>query len=308
MDTTPRLAIITQSYSKDLRECLLLCESIDRFVPDDIDHYIFVNDEDFDLFARAGISDRHRLHRKSEILPRGLVRCPVKMLGHHYHLSICTIPVREWIIQQICKLGVFDAIGDRYDAVMNVDSETIFMRPFKKSDVYDANTDSWLMYRNINRDEPCHEQYCRIGSKYLDTRDADPAMQNYCYMSNPVIFVRDNLKSLIKQLGKGAMFSNWKLRLCNTYRFSENYLYGMHTSLNLGLRNHYITDKYRFPIIHIDGIGSVEALKERIDKQLQDPQVFGTLLQKHNRTGNNGISFSEVETLIHFYWNIAINT
>lgn len=29
-------------------------------------------------------------------------------------------------MQQICKLGVFDVIGDAYDAVFNIDSESVF--------------------------------------------------------------------------------------------------------------------------------------------------------------------------------------
>ena len=40
-----KVAIITQSYKNDFRECKLLCESMDKFAPN-IDHYIFVNDED----------------------------------------------------------------------------------------------------------------------------------------------------------------------------------------------------------------------------------------------------------------------
>lgn len=45
-----KLAFITQSYKNDYKECALLCESMDRFLPKEIDHFIFVNDEDYDLF------------------------------------------------------------------------------------------------------------------------------------------------------------------------------------------------------------------------------------------------------------------
>lgn len=44
-----KVAIITQSYKNDFRECKLLCESIDKFAPN-LDHYIFVNDEDIEMF------------------------------------------------------------------------------------------------------------------------------------------------------------------------------------------------------------------------------------------------------------------
>ena len=47
-----KVAIVTQSYKNDFKECKLLCESMDKFAPD-IDHYIFVNDEDLEMFMRA---------------------------------------------------------------------------------------------------------------------------------------------------------------------------------------------------------------------------------------------------------------
>lgn len=106
-----KLAFITQSYKNDYKECALLCESMDRFLPKEIDHFIFVNDEDYDLFLSLH-NEHHIVYKKSTILPWWLIRCPFKVLGHHYHISPITIPVREWIIQQICKLGVFEVIGN----------------------------------------------------------------------------------------------------------------------------------------------------------------------------------------------------
>lgn len=115
-----KVAIVTQSYKNDYKECKLLCESIDIFASD-IDHFIFVNDEDYKLFQTLNYG-HHKVHKKGEILPWYMIRIPWKMLGHHFHVSVLTIPVREWIIQQICKLGVFEVIGDEYDAVFNIDS------------------------------------------------------------------------------------------------------------------------------------------------------------------------------------------
>ena len=79
------IAFVTQSYKADFDECRLLCESIDRFAPD-IDHFIFVNDEDEAMFARLCYG-RHRVARKGTLLPRGFVRVPWKIAGHHFHIS-----------------------------------------------------------------------------------------------------------------------------------------------------------------------------------------------------------------------------
>lgn len=37
-----KLAFITQSYKNDYKECALLCESMDRFLPKEIDHFILL--------------------------------------------------------------------------------------------------------------------------------------------------------------------------------------------------------------------------------------------------------------------------
>ena len=44
-----KIAFVTQSYKPDFDVCKLLCKSIDRFSPN-VDHYIFVNEEDVKLF------------------------------------------------------------------------------------------------------------------------------------------------------------------------------------------------------------------------------------------------------------------
>lgn len=88
------LAIVTQSYRNDIRECALLCESIKRFVPGDIPHHIFVNDEDFRLFKENPAFKGRHIHRKSEIMPWHHIQFPFKVLGHRYLVSPFTIPVR----------------------------------------------------------------------------------------------------------------------------------------------------------------------------------------------------------------------
>ena len=106
-----KIAFVTQTYKADYDECLLLCESIDRFVPAEIKHYLFVNDEDYDLFSHLK-NERRKVMKKSAIIPKWLKKFPIKLFGHTVWVSPFTIPVRGWIIQQICKLGVFEVIKD----------------------------------------------------------------------------------------------------------------------------------------------------------------------------------------------------
>ena len=48
-----------------------------------------------------------------------MIRVPIKILGHHFHISPITIYLYEsGLSNKICKLGVFnEVIGDQYEAV-----------------------------------------------------------------------------------------------------------------------------------------------------------------------------------------------
>ena len=215
------IAFVTQSYKADFDECRLLCESIDRFAPD-IDHFIFVNDEDEAMFAPLCYG-RHRVARKGTLLPRGFVRVPWKIAGHHFHISPFTLPVREWIVQQICKLAVFEHIGREYDAVFHIDSEIAFMRPF--------DIGRWvhpdglcMMYRVDNTGEPSHDEYCDAAEKLLPIEKGAAETRRYNYMCQPTCFERENLTAMLTDISRRAPFRNWKLALANTCRFSEYYL------------------------------------------------------------------------------------
>ena len=63
-----KTAIISPSYNRDFQRCQLLCDSIDRFVSEPVDHYILVDDHDYRLFASLAGSKRHIIN-ENDILP-----------------------------------------------------------------------------------------------------------------------------------------------------------------------------------------------------------------------------------------------
>lgn len=295
----PKIAIVTQSYKADLKECELLCESIDRFVGRGIPHYIFVNDEDYDLFCDSKISNRHIIKKKSSLLPKGWINVPWKLLGHKYYIAPLTIPVREWIIQQICKLGAFECIDGSIDAVINIDSETIFMRPFDLSKIY--KDDKYVFFREIYKEEPSHLEYCKVAKKLLNLKDSIAEISKYCYMSHPTIFVKKNLTELQQKLSNNQLFS-WKYRLANTYRFSEYYLYGIFTDRILSFKHHYLIEKHLFPLVNIGD--NAKKLQNEIEKRMNDVDILGVWLQKHSRNNQKTahLEFEEINKLVHNIW------
>lgn len=177
-------AIITMSYKDDYRECLLLNESIDKFVPNDVIHYIFVNDEDFKLFEPLA-SNRRVICRKSVVLPRHFVRLPIKIFGHHFHVSPFTIPVREWIIQQIVKLAVWEVTNPNIDLFINIDSEFVFMKPFSMEAFIDANGRIGVYCKEIQIKKhltSMHLQFCKAAKRLLGLKETIDKIAYYNLM------------------------------------------------------------------------------------------------------------------------------
>lgn len=300
-----KIAVVTQSYKNDFKECRLLCESMDMFASE-LDHFIFVNDEDAKMFSVMNYG-RHKVYKKSTVLPWYFVRIPFKMLGHHFHISPFTIPVREWIIQQVCKLGVFNVIGNDYDAVFNIDSETVFMKPF--------DIDKWIrggkyiMYRALNVNEPSHDDYCHAAEKLLKLDVPIEKFGKYNYMNTPVCFVRENTELLLKCIKGNSVLHSWKLALCNTYRFSEYYTYGIFTDNVLNGKNHVVIQKHLFPQIDISECNDTADFNKKLYEALNDCDAMGLWLQKKDRKLLAGkyLDFSEIERVVKDYWEISIN-
>lgn len=296
-----KIAIVTQSYKNDYNECRLLCESIDIFASQ-LEHFIFVNDEDFRLFKSLEYG-HHHLFKKSTILPHYMVRIPFKILGHHFHVSPFTIPVREWIVQQICKLGAFEVVGNEYDALFNIDSETVFMKPFGLSEwVKDGKC---ILYRVPNVDEPSHDDYVRSAIKLLGLPNDPKDIGYWNYMNTPVCFVRENTEKLLKCIKDNSKLNNWKLALCNTYRFSEYYTYGIYTDKILEMRNHFVIDYHIFPQIDISECEGIDDFKSKVKKSMSKEHALGLWLQKKDRKllEDKYLDFKATEKVIKEYWN-----
>ena len=298
---TSRFALITQSYKADLNECRLLCESIDKFAPN-IDHIIFVNDEDESLFAALNYG-RHKVVRKGVLLPRTFVRLPWKIAGHHFHISPFTLPIREWIVQQICKLAVFEYLGADYDAVFHLDSELVFMRPL--------NVDEWvkngryMMYRVDNVNEPSHDEYCNAAEALLPIDKGMPTTRQFNYMCQPTCFQRANLQEMLRHIRKRNLLRNWKYALSNTYRFSEYYLYNIFTDNVLNSRNHFHISVRPFSVVDISLIHDSSELGSEIRKQMSQPGVTGLCLQKRERKNLAAqyLPANIIESTIKQIWN-----
>lgn len=117
------IAIVTPSFARDYELCRALNESVLRFVPDSVKHYIFVDRRDLALFQRLA-GPRTVIAAIEEILPPGFFKVP---FSKKWWLSISAqYPAKGWLVQQLAKLSAVHALKER--VIVNMDSDVRFIR------------------------------------------------------------------------------------------------------------------------------------------------------------------------------------
>ena len=296
-----KLAIVTMSFKEDFKECELLCKSIDIFVPEEIVHYIFVPDKDYHLF-QAYDYGQHKIRKESEILPKWLIKLPFKVAGRHFHVSPFTFPVRGWIIQQICKLGIFEVIDEDIDAVFNCDSESVFIQPFNYD--YLVKGENYAMYQSDSSYPPGHEDFCKAAKHLLRINDDISSISQHDYITELVCFERENVTKLLNGIASNHIFGNWKMALCNTKRFSEYYLYGIYTGMMQSGNNHFLIDKKIFYQISVDEYNSKDLFENKIRDVMPDSEIIGLWLQKTSRRklSHTYLDFDAKKSVLESIW------
>src|SRR5580658_6369164 len=97
-----RFAIVTPTYYLDYEHCRWLVETVGRYVPEDVPHYLIVDRADRDLFWPLR-SSRTRVVFKEDTLRGRLRQVP---FARKWWNGAWTPPVRGWIVQQLTKLFV----------------------------------------------------------------------------------------------------------------------------------------------------------------------------------------------------------
>lgn len=296
-----KYAFSTQSYKGDFRECKLLCESLDRFASQ-IEHFIFVNDEDFLLFQSLNYN-QHKVHKKSECIPWYFFRLPFKIHDHFFWVSPFTFPMRGWIYQQICKLAIFDVIGETYDFIINLDSEAVMIKPFDLNTVY--RDGKFKLHRNTDIDsDPNRWKYIRSIQKFFKGKLPIEEMNKYGYMDIATIFVRENIQEMLSEIKRNSPYRNWKLWMANTLKFSEFYTYGNYVVHCLNLRNHYLTEDIDIQLIRYDAHVDKESMDILMDKIEKDPTKTYLWVQKIRHVKQHTEDFfPEIEEYFHKRWN-----
>lgn len=228
-----KLAIVTKSYRPDFERCRLLCRSIDRFVPDTVDHYLIIDRKDFSLFKPLKTS-RRKIVISEQMLPKWLLKIP---FSKRWWLSYKSLPVRGWIVQQIVKLSVSDNIDS--DVYMFVDSDIFFIKSI--SPELFINNDRVRLFRVPNSGKgQRHLLWHKFAGRILGLEPADYYGSDF--IGPLVTWRRDVLRQLHSHMSIRSG-KQWQLSLARTLHFSEYILYGLFSEYILGDKSGHFFDK-----------------------------------------------------------------
>jgi hypothetical protein len=229
--------IITCSFRGDLDACRLLCESIDRHVPDTIRHTVFVPQRDVPLFAGLG-SPRRTIATQESLLPRGFWKVPLPGPGWRARLHLprrdvfltpYSLPVRGWIAQQIMKLAA--SADSATEIIVHIDSDNVFVRPLTIDRL--CRDGKVRLYRNpVKVDLATHRRWHSAAGRLLGLPPSD--FYDAEYIDSLVVWRRSVAQGVVARIAAVAK-TDWRIALARTHHFAEYILYGVFADKVLGL-------------------------------------------------------------------------
>lgn len=224
-----RFALVTPSFHQDYDICRILIDSVRRFVPGEVTHYIIVSDEDVELFRRCA-DDRTRILVQEDVVPERFWRIP---LAPKWHFNPRTIPVRAWIWQQMVKLSIGHRIDA--DAYLIIDSDCLFVRPFDPhSLIVDGKVPLFREEKDWYRTNAKSQKWFDVSRRMLRLPPFEQP-HSIGYINSLVFWRRDVLRKLHAHVANGRRPTALLHDAAWSLQFSEYTLYGLYVEKVLGL-------------------------------------------------------------------------
>ena len=219
-------ALITPSFRGDYERCRWLVESVARHVVPSVKHYLVIDRRDVPLFKSLENARTHILVVE-DVLPWWLMRIPgVPKVW----MSFKTLPVRNWILQQLVKLSMPLHVPE--DLLFFVDSDTFFANPF--------DPDQWLRDGRapllMERDQAWRDDHNNVWQGVASQMLGLPKLKTYdsAFIGNVICWRRDVVLKLHAHLEQVGGIS-WQRQVARQLKFSEYILYGAFCERVLGI-------------------------------------------------------------------------
>jgi hypothetical protein len=218
-------ALITPSFRLDFDRCKLLVESAERWVAPHVHHYLVIDRRDVPMFSSLR-SSRTSILIVEDIIPPWLFRLPVT---RRFWFSFRTLPVRNWILQQIVKLSIPSVVEK--DVLLCTDSDTFFVAPYDPRE-FERDGKVPLFVETGQRGLiKSNDEWHRVAAGLLGL--APEASYDTNYIGNVIPWRRDTGLALQRRISE-VTGKPWQLALSYQPVFAEYILYGMFTHGVLG--------------------------------------------------------------------------
>lgn len=214
-------AIVTPTFLPDLAQCELLAESLDRVAPH-VPHYLIVARRDRSAFSHLERGKR-RLVESEALVGKWFWQMPGRKV---FWLSLKAPPVRGWIMQQILKIGVIEAVSER--TLVFCDSDMAFLRRFERDDLLVNGKVGLLDIDFINDD--CR-RWTAAARRLLGLSEHDGDYHGH--VGHMICWNRETVKAMQQRIEKSTG-RNWQVALAWAPSFSEYMLYGVFVREVLG--------------------------------------------------------------------------
>lgn len=217
--STSTVAIITPSFAPDFNRCKLLHETIQRFAPPSVKHYVIVDRIDYSLFSQLKSSSTE-ICVVEDLLPWWIRKTPFRS---PFWINVKGWPIRNWLLQQIIKIKFAQSMPE--DIGIFVDSDVAFIRPFEVETFFCRG--AVRMYcelgGNFNWMSTGHVKWHQTASRLLGLEPTPMPAPDYIgnlitWRKSNVVQMCDRIEQVNGQSWLQCITSNWNL--------SEYILYG----------------------------------------------------------------------------------
>jgi Family of unknown function (DUF6492) len=221
------LAIITPAFSKHLPLLELSAESVDRFCPEEIKHYIIVSGHEYRTFRHFnGI--RRQVIIAEDVLPLSAFCLPLLIKGREVWLFDWHRAVRGWIVQQVLKLCAPE-ITDA-DVFLYLDTDVFFVGTFALEKV--IRNGRVRLWKDPGKGRlTTHMRWHRAASNLLGLTTCD--YYGADFIGNVITWRRDVVLEIRDRITE-ITDAHWLRSVVRQVHFSEYILYGVYVQELLG--------------------------------------------------------------------------
>jgi hypothetical protein len=211
-------ALITPSFRLDLDRCSLLVESVERWVAPHVHHYLVIDRRDVPMF-KALSSSRTSILIVEDIIPPWLFRLP---LMRRFWFSFRSLPVRNWILQQIVKLSIPSVVEK--DVLLCTDSDVFFVAPYDPREFERDGAVPLFVETGQRGLIKSNDEWHRVAAGLLGLAPEQSYDTNY--IGNVIPWRRETGLAVQRRVAEVAG-KPWQLALTQQPVFAEYILYGM---------------------------------------------------------------------------------